>query len=429
MSRDQRTSDNHTLLAAQKHAIQQQLPLAVVFVLNTTRAPRAKEHYLFMIQGLSGIEKELHRYNIPFIGLVGEHQPRLEAVIHHLKPAAVYTDNNPLIGPTSLQQALAKKAPCISVDTHNIVPLWVASTKQEVGARTLRPKIHHHLPVYMNEPERIVVHPIAWPNKDIISLREVVDIFNDRLSNVRSNGTTHSLEAGEPGAQAALDSFIQYRFKGYATNRNNPSIDGLSNMSPYLHFGHINSLRIMLEATKALKNDASLQPDYDALLEEMVVRKELSDNFCHHNKMYNQLAGAPTWAQETLAKHASDARDFVYSRKQFEAAETHDEAWNAAQRQLRVTGKIHGYMRMYWAKKILEWSASPGEALHTALVLNDFYSIDGGDPNGYVGILWSIAGLHDRPWGERKVYGTVRSMVYNGLKRKFNIEAYIAQNQ
>jgi deoxyribodipyrimidine photo-lyase len=157
----------------------------------------------------------------------------------------------------------------------------------------------------------------------------------------------------------------------------------------------------------------------------MIVRKELADNYCYYNGKYDSLEGAPEWAQRTLAKHAADPREFIYTLEQFKNAETHDEAWNAAQLQLTRTGKIHGYMRMYWAKKVLEWSKTPDEALTTLLYLNDFYHLDGGDPNGYVGILWSVAGLHDRPWGERPVYGVIRSMVYGGLKRKFNIQAYI----
>ena len=156
----------------------------------------------------------------------------------------------------------------------------------------------------------------------------------------------------------------------------------------------------------------------------MVVRKELSDNWCYYNQNYDNLKGAPQWAQNTLAKHASDPREFLYSLKQFEVANTHDPAWNAAQKQMTTTGKMHGYMRMYWAKKVLEWTESPGQAIDFLIRLNDLYSLDGGDPNGYAGIMWSIAGVHDRPWGERPIYGKVRSMVYGGLKRKFDISAY-----
>ncbi|MFO0882374.1 MAG: deoxyribodipyrimidine photo-lyase [Candidatus Saccharimonadales bacterium] len=429
MSRDQRVHDNHALIAAQKHALAHGLPLAVIFNFNVTKAPRAREHYDFMIAGLYQVERELNNLNIPLIGLVGEHLPRLEALCHHVKPAAIYVDFSPLNGPQSVHKKLAKDYTIIEVDTHNIVPAWIASEKQEVGARTLRPKINHYLPTFCIEPELLVSHPIDWPNKAVIRLEEVVDIFGDRLAAVRHSGINHGYQAGETAAKLYLQMFIDSRLKGYATLRNDPSVDGLSGMSPYLHFGQISSLRIVLEAAKAVKQDASLKPDYDTLIEELVVRKELSDNFCLYNQNYALLEGAPQWAQKTLQKHASDPREFMYSLEQFERAETHDEAWNAAQTQLTQTGKIHGYMRMYWAKKILEWSSSPEEALQILLYLNDFYSLDGGDPNGYVGILWSIAGLHDRLWGERAVYGTVRSMVYNGLKRKFDIQAYISQNQ
>lgn len=426
MGRDQRVHDNHALLAAQKHAIKLRLPLAVIFVCNTNTRNRAYEHYVFMLSGLLELEAELKAYNIPFIGLVGDREPTLSAVFHHLKPAVVYTDFNPLNGPVNVLQKLANEHPIVVVDTHNIVPVWVASEKQEFSARTLRPKIHKQLNNYLLAPDVLVKHPHDWPNKALIPFSEVVDIFGDRLARVSKNGTTLQYVSGESAANKALNTFLNKRFSGYTQGRNDPTKDSLSNLSPYLHFGQISSLRIMLEAQQALHKDQSLQTDYDTLLEELVIRKELSDNYCYYNKNYNSLDGAPEWAQKTLSKHSSDNREFLYSQEQFEDAQTHDEAWNAAQRQLRSTGKIHGYMRMYWAKKILEWSSNPDEALQTAIYLNDFYSIDGGDPNGYVGILWSIAGLHDRPWGERAVYGTVRSMVYAGLKRKFDIASYIA---
>jgi deoxyribodipyrimidine photo-lyase len=163
----------------------------------------------------------------------------------------------------------------------------------------------------------------------------------------------------------------------------------------------------------------------NALLEEMVVRKELSDNFCFYNDNYDKLEGAEQWAKNSLKEHESDKRDFTYSRDEFENAKTHDKSWNAAQLQLRKTGKIHGYMRMYWAKKILEWTENAETAIEYAIYLNDKYSIDGGDPNGYVGVLWSIAGVHDRPWIDRQVFGKIRYMNEGGLKRKFDLDKYI----
>jgi deoxyribodipyrimidine photo-lyase len=302
--------------------------------------------------------------------------------------------------------------------------VWQASQKQEYGARTLRPKIHALLQDYLSPSVPLTPHPYKWPGV-VMKISDLKDRITEISNNYTTNGTQQVFIPGEDAAITAMNEFINHRLRGYAEQRNDPSVDGLSHMSPYLHFGQISSLRVICDVHEALSKDPLIQKDADALIEEMVVRKELSDNFCYYNEHYVSLAGAPEWAQNTLKKHANDVREFIYSRSQFEDAKTHDPAWNAAQLQLRREGKIHGYMRMYWAKKVLEWSASPEEALQILLYLNDFYSIDGGDPNGYVGILWSIGGLHDRPWGERPVYGTIRSMVYNGLQRKFDITKYI----
>jgi len=171
----------------------------------------------------------------------------------------------------------------------------------------------------------------------------------------------------------------------------------------------------------------SVYDGVNALLEEMVVRKELADNFCFYEKNYLSLTAGPDWAQKSLASHSLDIREYAYSRDQLENAQTHDLSWNAAQNQMRKSGKMHGYMRMYWAKKILEWSETPETALAHCIYLNDTYSIDGGDPNGYVGILWSIAGLHDRPWFDRPIFGLVRYMNEGGLMRKYDVAAYQKQ--
>jgi deoxyribodipyrimidine photo-lyase len=298
------------------------------------------------------------------------------------------------------------------------------SNKQEYSARTIRPKIHALLPSFAVATIRLKKHPYHWPGT-YMTFNQLSLQINDLLNSLKANGTSVAYIAGEQAARSWLSQFIHCRLKGYASNRNDPTKDGLSGLSPYLHFGHISSLTVLLELQQAVQLDSSLQIDVDALIEELIVRKELSDNYCHYNNKYNTLHGAPAWAQATLAKHASDTREYLYTANQFEMAQTHDKAWNAAQQQLRTTGKMHGYMRMYWAKKVLEWSPSPAKALSTLIYLNDFYALDGGDPNGYTGILWSIAGLHDRPWGERPIYGTVRCMVYGGLKRKFDIQAYI----
>jgi deoxyribodipyrimidine photo-lyase len=228
-----------------------------------------------------------------------------------------------------------------------------------------------------------------------------------------------------PGARAAqkvLQIFISENLSRYASERNDPNAQAQSNLSPYLHFGQISAQRVVLEL---LKIPPSLSRE--AFLEELIVRRELAENFCLYNEAYDAFAGFPAWAQKTLNTHRSDPREFIYTREEFEKAVTHDELWNAAQREMVRTGKMHGYLRMYWAKKILEWSASPEEALATAIFLNDTYELDGRDSNGYTGIAWSIGGVHDRPWFDRPIFGSIRYMNANGLRRKFDSVTYAAR--
>lgn len=428
MSRDQRVRDNHALFLAQKDALDSGLPFAVVFCLKPKSGYRAREHYEWMLVGLEEVERKLDDLNIPLILLIGEPYERLKGLIAHVRPRSIYFDMNPLRGPRSLVESIAKDcaADTFVVDTHNVVPIWVTSEKQEYAARTIRSKIHRQLDNYLTEPDQPAVHPISWPGK-VIRIKDLSDKIDHLLDGLNSNGQQNLLDmypTGNDNARKHLREFLDTKLASYADNRSDPSIDGLSGLSPYLHFGRISSLRVVLETKKYASENPKAENSLNTLIEEMVVRKELSDNYCFYNHKYDSLLGTPNWSQDTLSRHATDDREFLYCLAEFEQAKTHDNAWNAAQLQLIKTGKIHGYMRMYWAKKVLEWSDSPEQAIKTLIYLNDFYSIDGGDPNGYVGIMWSVAGVHDRPWGERPVYGTIRSMVYGGLKRKFDIQQY-----
>lgn len=425
MSRDQRVSDNFALHEAQQAALQYKLPLAVVFCLAPRSGQRAREHYEWMLQGLKEVERTLNKLSIPFMLLLGPPSQTLMGLLHHTKPAAIYFDFNPLAGPTKLRKTIARQAPCavFEVDTHNIVPAWDASIKQEIGARTLRPKIHRLLADCLTETATPVHHPYPWPGI-VRDMTELQPLITEMLSKIPSNGQQLDIASGEAAAQQTLEQFVTARLPEYALLRNDPTKNGQSELSPYLHFGQLWAGRAVIAGQVAAAKLPKIADDQAVFIEELVVRRELSDNFCLYNSHYQHLEGAPQWAQDSLKQHAADKREHVYSRRQFEDAQTHDPAWNAAQQQLRQTGKMHGYMRMYWAKKVLEWSRSAQDALDTLKYLNDFYSLDGGDPNGYVGILWSIAGLHDRPWFDRPVYGVVRYMNYNGLKRKFTVEEY-----
>jgi len=441
MSRDQRVHDNHALLHAQACAIEHKVPLVVVFNLLPDLGVRAREHFSFMLEGLKEVASELHTFNVPFVLTFGDMPTQVATLSTQLQPGLIVADFNPLRGVREAQKSLAKslKVAVHVVDTHNIVPAWIISDKQEFAAHTLRKKLHKQLGSWLIEPETLKKHPFSYTGKlDAPDWKHAETIVNS----IDACGIEHGFTSGEMAAKNQASNFIANSLALYSEQRNDPTSESQSSLSPYLHFGKISALRIVLDCMQATGHEPLLlreprmpeatgsnptQDGVDAFVEELVVRKELSDNFCLYNTSYDSLDGAPPWAQKTLAEHLDDPREHVYTQEQFERAATHDDVWNAAQHQLLKTGKIHGYMRMYWAKKILEWSQSPGEAIKTAIYLNDHYSIDGGDPNGYVGILWSIAGLHDRPWFNRSVYGTVRYMSSSGLKKKFDTVAYIAR--
>jgi deoxyribodipyrimidine photo-lyase len=238
----------------------------------------------------------------------------------------------------------------------------------------------------------------------------------------RSVGSVSSIVGGSKAAGAALKRFIKFRLKQYSARRNHPDTEGTSELSPYLHFGHIGPQTIAL----AVRDTDAAAQDRNSFLEELIVRRELAINFVRFNANYENFDSSEPWADRTLRLHARDTRPHLYTEKQLENAETHDPLWNAAQKQMVLTGWMHGYLRMYWAKKILEWTLSPVEAYDIAVRLNDRYQLDGRDPNGYAGIAWAIAGKHDRAWGpERPVYGKIRYMSFASTSRKFNSKGYI----
>ena len=439
MSRDQRVADNHALLAAQAKAIELGVGLVVVFNFHYPTGVRAYEHAKFMLTGLQEVARLLESLNIPFIMSAEKTHTTLESTLSVLEPSVLYFDFSPLHGPRKQAREFAQTLGTTTyvVDTHNIIPAWVASEHQEFAAHTFRRKVHNHLETFLKEPAKVQQHPQSVDHlPESLTFKEAaryIEAYPQRSIVLTFN-------AGERAAHKQLKNFLSEHLGTYAQKRNNIAEDQQSGLSPYLHFGQISSLRVALEVLQTANTapllfkesrmastgeHPSIEDGMNALFEEMIVRKELSDNFCFYAKSYNDLQSIPAWAATTLQKHQNDIREFIYTTKELEYANTHDEIWNAAQKELTSSGKLHGYLRMYWAKKILEWSASPQQAIKSAIYLNDAYSIDGGDPNGYVGILWSIAGLHDRPWAERPIFGMVRYMNEAGLRRKFDVEQYI----
>jgi deoxyribodipyrimidine photo-lyase len=422
MSRDQRAVDNPALWLAREEARWEQSPLVVVFCLVPEFLGATRRAYDFMLRGLEEVENELRRLNIPFLVRPGDPCAILPALIQKLGAAKLVTDFNPLRIKTAWEKAISAAIPIpfIQVDAHNVIPCWTASPKQEYGAYTIRPKIHRLLSQYLDDlPE---IEPMSIENYCGYPPNNWADLHRQ----VRVDETVGPVDGVKPGSVAAaarLREFLRSGIKSYADGRNDPNLTAQSELSPYLHFGQISPHRVAFEVTRA-----DLPGHHqEAFLEELIVRRELSDNFCLYQPRYDEFAAFTPWARQTLDEHRADPREFVYDLPAFDAAATREPLWNAAQNQLRRTGKLHGYMRMYWAKKILEWSAGPEEALHYAIWLNDRYSLDGRDPNGYTGVAWSIGGLHDRAWRERPVFGKIRYMNANGCARKFDAAAYIAR--
>jgi deoxyribodipyrimidine photo-lyase len=373
-----------------------------------------------MLTGLREIEDSLKQKNMPFFLLSGSPEDQVPAFASRYSVGAIVTDFDPLRIKSAWKKAVARKidVPLYEVDAHNIVPCWLASPKQEFAARTFRPKIQRLLGDFVDKFPKLQRHPFSW-------VRNNSTTDWDRLRGSLHVDTAVSevtwIKAGERAARRALRDFTDKKLAVYSETRNDPTLDGQSNLSPYLHFGQLSAQRVALE----VQGSAAGAESRESYLEELIVRRELSDNFCFYNGKYDALEGFPGWAQRTLNEHSGDEREHEYDLERLENAETHDDLWNAAQMEMVQTGKMHGYLRMYWAKKILEWSGSPEEALQMAIYLNDRYELDGRDPNGYVGCAWSIGGVHDRAWFERPVFGKIRYMSYNGCKSKFSVDGYI----
>ncbi|OLN27789.1 Deoxyribodipyrimidine photolyase, type II [Desulfovibrio sp. DV] len=426
MTREQRAADNWGLLHAAALAGQDKAPLGVLFALAPTYPGATARHYDFMLRGLAETEAALRARNIPFFLLPGDPAATVPAFLHQTGAGTCVTDFDPMRIKRHWQGAVAAAfaGALVEVDGHNVVPCLLASSRRDYAAATLRPKIHHRLAEFL-EPFPELPH-FAAANLDGCDPVDWAAVAGSVTADpaVPPVPPVAGLCPGPAAARAALADFIANRLPGYATRRNDPNAGAVSGLSPYFHFGQLSPQRAALDILAA-KDRAPA--DADAYLEELIIRRELSDNYCHYTPDYDQFSALPDWAQKTLAAHAGDARPYVYEPAAFEAGATHSALWNAAQGQLVRTGRIHGYMRMYWAKKILEWSASPQAAIAIALTLNDRYALDGRDPNGVVGVLWSVGGLHDRPWANRAVYGQVRYMNERGCRRKFDVDAYVAR--
>ncbi len=420
MQASQRTRFNHALEYAIRRANASGLPVVVAFGLMDDYPDANLRHYAFMVQGLADVSRQLQARGIAFVARHGN--PAQVAIDLARDAAEVVCDRGYLRHQRRWRDELADASSVrvTQVESDIVVPVQHVSDHAEFAARTIRPKITRLLGGYLkNVPEEQPGHSSLDLNlPSDLDVRDVNATLT-QLNLDRSVAPSHRLLGGEQQAQRRLQQFIQHQLTAYDTARNEPSAAATSMLSAYLHFGQISPLQIVL----AVQAAGAPKADTDALIEQLVIRRELAINHVFYTPAYDTFDALPAWAQRTLGQAAGDIRPFTYTRQDLEQARTHDPWWNAAMREMTCTGYMHNYMRMYWGKKVLEWNADPREAFADLLYLNNRYFLDGRDANGYTGVAWCF-GLHDRPWTHRPIFGNVRYMNAAGLQRKFDMPAY-----
>ncbi|MBA4149908.1 MAG: deoxyribodipyrimidine photo-lyase [Verrucomicrobia bacterium] len=421
MQQSQRAEFNHALEFAIQQANQRDLPLLVCFALMDDYPEANVRHYRFMLEGLRETQQTLEQRGIKFM-LQRGHPAKVPLQLSK-DAALVVCDRGYLRHQKIWRAALANQADChvVQVEADVVVPVEEVTDKAEFAARTIRPKIHRLLKNYL-----INLSPVRLKRTSLDLHGTSVDLGNidTLLGTMKLDRTVPAVSCFFPGgtfqARKKLRQFLQRDFGPYAKTRNQPQTNHVSHISMHLHFGQISPLQIALAARECASHAESKK----SFLEELIVRRELAQNFTEFTPNYDQYVSLPRWARQTLDDHRGDKRTSFYSREELDSAKTHDPYWNASMLEMKYTGYMHNAMRMYWGKKILEWTRTPEEGFQIALELNNRYFLDGRDPNGYANVAW-IFGLHDRPWKERPIFGKVRYMNAAGLERKCDIHGYV----
>jgi deoxyribodipyrimidine photo-lyase len=418
MQAAQRIEYNHALEYSIRRANSMNKPVLVFFGMTESWPLANERHYYFMLEGIQKVQKDLQASGIQMV--IRRQSPDLGAAELANEAVLVVTDSGQLRIQRQWRQNAAKqlKCPFYEVETNLIVPVEEASDKENYSAGTFRPRIKRQFDKYLVPLKHTKPHFGSLGLKYECFDIENIDKAISKLAIDHSVGRVNSFHGGTVEAKRRLDDFLKNKLDNFAQLRNDPCADCVSDMSPYLHFGQISPLNIAFEVLKTSSKGK------DAYLEELIVRRELSHNFVFYNDKYDSFACLPPWAARTLNFHKVDKREYLYSLSDFEQAKTHDPYWNAAQKEMILTGKMHGYMRMYWGKKILEWSRNPKTGFNIAIELNNKYELDGRGANAFAGVAWCF-GKHDRAWADRPVFGKIRYMNAAGLKRKFDADAYV----
>ena len=421
-----RASHNYALNFAIEMANERGLPLVVYEGLKFYYPWANDRFHTFILEGVAEKHAEFAERGIRYIFYLQRHDrdPRNTVAQLAREAALLVTDDFPcFIIPKHNERIAQLDLPVYAVDANGMVPLSVLP-KEEYAAYTIRPRINRLLP---DLPRKIVT-----PHVDVQKASLEVDcpettVTADNIAELVSEcDIDHTVKpsdryhGGTKAGRKRLAHFVQHILPHYEKTHNEPSIDGVSRLSPYLHFGFLSSQEIVA----AVEQSKAPTPAKLAYLEQAIVRRELSYNFTRHNPHYDSLRSLPDWAQQTMRDHANDPRPVLFGAETIEAAETYDELWNAAQRELVITGHLHNYVRMLWGKKVIEWQRSYEMAFELLVHLNNKYALDGRNPNSYAGILWCF-GKHDRPWFDREIFGTMRYMTSQSMAKKINARRYI----
>lgn len=420
MQHAQRALDNPALDVAINLGNELRKPVVVFFAPVPFYPGANQRHFRFLADGIPDIAEGLSRRGV---GLVFRSYPdhNLLKFCEQVRAAIVISDENPLRETEDWRLRVTKglRIPFWTVDADVIVPSRLLG-REHYGARTIRPRLLELLPKFLAQPENPEAH-VAWAAPPQLRSENWEQDFTRDWTLDRTVAAVSGWTGGSKEGTRRLHDFVRNKLVSYPDGRNRPDTDSTSRLSPYLHFGHLGPHTVALHVKAADVPDTAKQ----AFLEQLVVRRELAVNFVRFNPTYDSMECLEPWADRSYARHASDQRPILYSGEQLEYAQTHDPLWNAAQKQMSLTGWMHNYLRMYWGKKILEWSPSVASAYQRAIYLNDRYELDGRDPSGYAGIAWAIVGKHDRPWFERPVFGQVRYMSFASTGRKFDSKQYI----
>jgi deoxyribodipyrimidine photo-lyase len=421
MQHAQRAEDNPALDVAIRIANELGKPV-VAFFGPVPFYPNANlRHYRFLAAGVPDVASGLESRNVGFAFRPYPNHSLLK-FCEEARPCMVISDEDPLREAEHWRVKAMQllRVPFWTVDANVVVPSKLL-LKEQFAARTIRPRIQKLLPQFLL-PGKKVVARVRWKSGAHPRFSGDSDNFLAEWKLSRSVSPV-PMRSGTSEALRALSQFVRNGLRKYPDEHNHPEVNGTSHLSPYLHFGQLSPIRVALAVQKAKVPGRAKE----AFLEQLIVRRELAINFVKYNPAYDSADCLEPWAERTLSEHARDKRPILYTEAQLENAETHDPLWNAAQKQMVITGWMHNYLRMYWAKKTLEWSPSIATAYQRAVTLNDRYELDGRDPNGYAGIAWAVVGKHDRAWSDRPIYGKIRYMSYASTSRKFDSKKYIAQ--